>query len=310
MWILWVLLILTIIKLYNKLTTGKCYCDNIMTGKVVIVTGASRGLGYETALDLARRGAKVIVTCRDDIRGKQAVETIISCTKNKFVRYIQLDLSSLKSVRKFVKEFKSTEAKLDVLINNAGAIFTKRDKTEDGLMRDMQVNYFAPFLLTILLIPILKKSSPSRIVIVSSALHKLGVVSENWCDTEGYFQAYANSKLCNVLFSNELARRLEGSGVVVNSLNPGQVNTSFYRSTTILEKMRSLVLYTFFKSPEEGAQTSIFLAVSDECDYVSGRYYEDCKESSVSLKAKDKDLAAKLWSMSEKLVKLSPEEVI
>ncbi|XP_013167873.1 PREDICTED: retinol dehydrogenase 14-like [Papilio xuthus] len=307
MWLLWLLLTLVIIKIFNKLTTGKCSSGNIMTGKVVIVTGASRGLGYETALDLARRGAKVIVACRDDTRGKQAVETIINKTKNKFVRYIKLDLSSLKSVREFVNEFTSKEAKLDVLINNAGAICTK---TEDGIMRDMQVNHFGPFLLTILLTPILKKSSPSRVVIVSSALHKLGYVPENWSNTGSYFQAYANSKLCNILFSNELARRLEGSGVVVNSLNPGQVNTSLYRSSTLLEKMRSLVLYTFFKSPEEGAQTSIYLAVADECDDVSGRYYEDCKESCMSHKAKDKDLAAKLWSMSEKFVKLSPEEVI
>lgn len=279
MWLLWVLISLLFIKLFNKLTTGKCYSDNIMTGKVVIVTGASGGLGYETALDLARRGAKVIIACRDDIRGKNAVAKIINTTKNKFVRYIQLDLSSLTSVRKFVKEFINTESKLDVLINNAGAICTKRDKTEDGIMRDMQVNHFAPFLLTVLLTPILKKSSPSRVVIVSSALHKLGEVPENWSNTEGYFQAYANSKLCNILFSNELARRLEGSGVVVNSLNPGQVNTSLYRSSTLLEKMRSLVLYTFFKSPEEGAQTSIYLAVADECDDISGRYFEDCKES-------------------------------
>ncbi|CAK1589979.1 unnamed protein product [Parnassius mnemosyne] len=281
-----------------------------MTGNVVIVTGASGGIGFETALDLARRGAKVIIACRDDERGKQSVETIIKATKNKFVRYIHLDLSSLKSVRKFVKDFTSTEAKLDVLINNAGVIYPGREKTEDGIMKDMQINYFGPFLLTVLLVPMLKKSAPSRVVIVSSAMHKLGNIQNINEQTEGYLQAYANSKLCNVLFSNELARRLEGTGVTVNSLNPGQVNTSLYRSSSLLEKLKSLVLYFFFKSPAEGAQTSIYLAVSHECDYMTGCYLEDCSESRMSPKAMDKELAAKLWSISEELVKLSPEETV
>lgn len=309
-WVVWVAAALLLIKAFNKLTTGRCYCDSVMTGQVVIVTGASGGIGYETALDLARRGAKVIVACRDNERGKLAARQIIRETRNIHVRFIRLDLSSLKSVRSFVQEFTRTEAKLDVLVNNAGAICTRRTTTEDGMVKDMQVNHFGPFLLTLLLVPMLKKSAPSRVVVVSSALHRLGEMGDlNDC-TEGYFQAYANSKLCNVLFSNELARRLIGTGVTVNSANPGQVNTSLYRSSSVLEKMRSLVLYTFFKSPEEGAQTSIYLAVSDECADTTGCYFEDCKEGRMSPKAKDTQLAVKLWTISEELVKLAPEESI
>lgn len=310
LWLFWILVTLGLIKILNKLSNGKCYSDNVMSGKVVIVTGANSGIGYATALELARRGAKVILGCRDDQKGKDAAAAIIKATKNKAVKYIYLDLSSLKSVRAFVEEFKNTEAKLDVLINNAGASGMGKKMTEDGIIRDMQVNHFGPFLLTVLLTPMLIKSAPSRIVIVSSMLHKFGTIEGiNEEGRYGYLQAYCNSKLCNVLFSNELARRLEGTGVDVNSLHPGQVNTSLYRAT-LLEKLRSLVLYTFFKSPEEGAQTSLYLAVSDECDLVSGRYFADCEESTMSWKAEDRMMAANLWSMSEELVKLEPHEKI
>lgn len=299
-----------LIKILNKLSNGKCYSDNVMSGKVVIVTGANSGIGYATALELARRGARVILGCRDDEKGKAAVASIVKVTKNKSVRYIYLDLSSLSSVRKFVDEFKNTEAKLDVLVNNAGASGMGKKMTEDGIIRDMQVNHFGPFLLTVLLTPMLIKSAPSRVIIVSSMLHKFGTIKEiNKEGRYGYFKAYCNSKLCNVLFSNELAKRLEGTGVDVNSLHPGQVNTSLYKAT-LLEKLRTLILYTFFKSPEEGAQTSLYLAVSDDCDQVTGRYFADCTESTMSWKAEDRTMAAELWAMSEELVKLKPEEKI
>ncbi|XP_028159966.1 retinol dehydrogenase 14-like [Ostrinia furnacalis] len=310
MWLFWVLVTLVLIKFLNKLSNGKCYADTVMTGKVVIVTGANSGIGYATALELARRGAEVILGCRDDKKGQEAVESIIKATKNKKVKYIYLDLSSFKSIRSFVEEFKRMEAKLDVLINNAGASGMGLKKTEDGIIRDMQVNHFGPFLLTVLLTPLLVKSAPSRVIIVSSMLHKFGTIQDiNEEGRHGWFQNYCNSKLCNVLFSNELAKRLEGTGVVVNSVHPGQVNTSLYRST-LLDKIRSLVLYTFFKSPEEGAQTSLYLAVSDDCDQVTGRYFADCSESSMSWKAEDRGLASELWYMSEIFVKLRPEEKI
>ncbi|XP_045770006.1 retinol dehydrogenase 14-like [Maniola jurtina] len=307
--IIWTLVALFSIKIFNKLSTGKCYADTVMSGKVVVVTGASGGIGFETALELARRGAKLIIACRSHEKGEKAVRRIIRRANNKRVRFIHLDLTSLSSVRKFVHELETSEAKLDVLINNAGAICTTREKTEDGILKDLQINYLGPFLLTVLLIPMLKKAAPSRVVVVSSSWHKFGTTEDLNSEKYGYIQSYANSKLCNVIFSKELARRLEGTGVDVNSLNPGQVNTSLYRSSTVLEKIRSLLLYAFFKTPAEGAQTSVYLAVSCECDQISGKYFEDCQEVRASYKADDEESAAKLWAVSQELVRLTPDEI-
>lgn len=310
MWIIiWIIIVLISIKIFNKLSTGRCYDDSVMSGKVVVVTGASGGIGYETALELARRGAKLIIACRNRGKGEEAVRKIVKITNNKRISYIHLDLTSLGSVRRFVEELKATVVKLDVLINNAGAICTTGEKTEDGLLKDLQINHLGPFLLTILLIPLLRKAAPSRVVVVSSLWHKFGTIKDLNSDKYRYVQSYANTKLCNVLFSNELARRLDGTGISVNSLNPGQVNTSLYRSSNILEKLRSLLLYAFFKTPEEGAQTSIYLAVSYECDQVTGEYFEDCRRSRASPKADDEESAVKLWSISQELVKLTPEEI-
>ncbi|KAF9406155.1 hypothetical protein HW555_013375 [Spodoptera exigua] len=308
MWFFWLLIALVVIKTYNKITNGKCYADNVMSGKVVIVTGGNSGIGYETALELARRGAKVILGCRDEKRGQKAADSIVKKTKNRSVRYMHLDLSSFASIRKFVEDFKSSEAKLDILINNAGASGVHRDRTEDGLIRDMQVNYFGPFLLTVLLTPLLKKSAPSRVIIVTSTLHRFGNISD-LNNPHSFIRTYCDSKLCNILFSNELARRLENTGVSVNSLHPGHVNTSFYKAT-ILEKLRTMIFYTFFKNPVEGAQTSLYLAISDDCDETSGGYFVDCKPGYMGMKARNEDLAAKLWDLSEQMVGLKPEETI
>lgn len=265
-------------------------------------------MGFETALRLARRGAKVILACRDEKKGKEAAERISRMVKHAKVRYQFLDLCSLNSIREFVDKFKESEAKLDVLINNAGASGMGLKKTKDGIIRDMQVNHFGPFLLTLLLVPLLKKSARSRVVMVSSVLHKFGRTDNlNVEGKYGYLQTYCNSKLCNVLFSNELARRLEGSGVTVNSLHPGHVNTTLFRST-IIEKLRCLILYTLFKTPEEGAQTAIYLAASDECSSVTGGYFVDCEEAQMAINAADPLLASELWSLSEKLVGLKAEE--
>ncbi|XP_038214978.1 retinol dehydrogenase 14-like [Zerene cesonia] len=309
MWLAWIVLAILGIKVFNKLTSGKCYADTVMSGKVVVVTGASGGIGFETALELAKRGAKVIIACRNDKKGERAVRIIKKITKNKRVRHIHLDLTSLASVRQFCHEMSSTEAKLDVLVNNAGAICTTRERTSDGLLKDMQINYFGPFLLTNLLIPMLKAGAPSRVVVVSSAWHKFGTIDGIDDDRTGYIQSYANSKLCNILFTKELARRLRDTCIVVNCLNPGQVNTSLYRSSTILEKLRSVLLYFFFKTPAEGAQTSVYVAVSDDCDLVTGGYFEDCREARPSAKAEDEVLARKLWTVTERLVHLKPDEL-
>lgn len=309
MWyLLWLVFTLALIKIYNKWSTGKFYSRAVLTGKVVIVTGGNSGIGFATAAELARRGAKVILGCRDSKRGKRAVEKIRKLSKNRAViRHIDLDLASLTSIRSFVEEFVSTEARLDILINNAGTSGISQGKTEDGIVRDMQINHFGPFLLTLLLVPILKKSAPSRVIVLSSVLHRFGRIDNlNKENYHTYVQAFCNSKLCNLLFSTELARRLEGTGVVVNGAHPGQVNTSLYKST-IFEKLRSLVLYSFFKSPHDGAQTSVYLAASDECDQVTGKYFADCAEAKMSCKVNE-DNAKELWNLSEELVNLRPEE--
>lgn len=319
MWWLWLILSLIFIKLYNKSVCGWCYARNIMTGKVVIVTGANAGIGFETAFNMARRGAKVYLACRDDARGAKAVEEIVSRTGNKHVIYKHLDLASLNSVRSFVEDIKKAEYRVDVLINNAGMTGYGLKKTEDGIVTEMQVNHFGHFLLTVLLVPLLKKSDDARVVVVASTLHRFGSIDFKTINKEatwkipyyGAIRLYSTSKLCNVLFSNELARRLEGTTVTVNSLHPGHVRTSIYKNLDrVTETIMNFLLSTFFKSAVEGAQTSIYLAAADDLTGTTGRFFEECKEARMSVKAEDEELAEKLWNYSAELVKLKPEEAI
>lgn len=306
-WLVYIIVSLALIKLYNTFTSGKCYSDVLLNGKVAIVTGSADGIGYVTALDLASRGARVILGCPHDTRGRDAVTEIIKSTNNDSVTCINLDLKSLTSVRRFVDEFKRLGLKLDILVNSADTRTGGDRKTEDGLIECMQINYLSQFLLTILLVPLLKKSAPSRVVIVSSNLHIYGNV-KNINEPTFSLQAYCNSKLCGVLFSNELSRRLEGTGVVVNSLHPGYINTD--ESLTIIGKIQNLFLSIFFKNPAEGAQTSLHLAVSDDCDQVTGKYFTDCTESATSAAGDNRELAAELWTQTSDLVKLKLEENI
>lgn len=289
-----------------------------MTGNVIIVTGANAGIGYETAFNLARRGAKVFLACRDDEKGKTAAEEIIKKTGNKHVFYKNLDLASLDSVRRFADDFKRNEVKLDVLINNAGGIGYGNEKTADGIIREMQTNHFGPFLLTILLVPLLKKADSGRVIMVSSVAHRFGKIDfktineeTKWRNMFTAFKVYNCSKLCNVLFSNELARRLEGTRVTVNSLHPGCVRTSIYKNVdSITETVVNFIFSTFFKNSVEGAQTTIYLAVAEDVLGVTGKYFADCKETAASKTAMDKELASQLWRLSVELVKLKPEEAL
>ncbi|KAJ8733300.1 hypothetical protein PYW08_001598 [Mythimna loreyi] len=300
------------IKVYYKLTTGICKCSNHLVGKVTIVTGGNKGIGYETAKNLAERGARVILACRNEGLGIAARDKIIKATGNTDVHYRQLDLSSLASVRAFADGVIKTEKRLDILINNAGVFEVDNVKTEDGLLLAVQTNHFGPFLLTNLLLPLLKTSAPSRIINVSSRAHGNGKVQFDNLNAEketkesySILNVYSNTKLFNILMTVELTQRLEGTGVTANSLHPGVVETEIIQLKSIWARMLLPPVKYLFKDSWEGAQTSIYLAVSREVDGVSGKYYVDCKETKVLTPlAEDKNLARKLWEVSEKLVGL------
>lgn len=301
------------VKAYLKLTQGINKSSKHLVGKVVIVTGGNAGIGFETSKDLADRGARVIIACRNEGRGNKARDQIIAATGNQDVHYRSLDLASLTSVRKFADDFNNTENRLDILINNAGVAEGDNVKTEDGLQLGMQINHFGPFLLTNLLLPKLKASAPSRIINVSSIAYRAGVVDfqnlnleKETDETFSFMKLYSNTKLCNVYMTVELERQLKGTGVTVNCLHPGAVDTNILNG---LEKPWVKYLYKpvfrfVSKTSWEGAQTSIYLAVSPEVNDVSGRYFSDCSEQKLTKVARDPEIARKLWEVSERLVKL------
>jgi NAD(P)-dependent dehydrogenase (short-subunit alcohol dehydrogenase family) len=204
---------------------GQYTKDTKINGKVVIITGANSGIGKETAIDLAKRGGKVYIACRDIKRGEDALKEIKEKSGTDNVYFLQLDLASLDSVREFSRKFHELESQLHILINNAGVMACPKSLTKDGFEMQLGTNHLGHFLLTNLLLHLLKASSPSRIIVVSSLFHIVGKIRKNDLFGEKfYFRwfAYASSKLANILFSNELAKRLEGSGVTVNSCHPGK----------------------------------------------------------------------------------------
>ncbi|EFX80894.1 hypothetical protein DAPPUDRAFT_50761 [Daphnia pulex] len=305
-----ILVVLGAIKAYLILTTGVCTSTKKLTGKTVIITGANTGIGKETALDLAKRGARVILACRDPKKAAIAKEDIIRESRNKNVFIRQLDLTSLKSVRKFAADILKSELRLDILINNAGCATIEKKLTEDGLEVQMQSNHFGHFLLTNLLL------GNVRIINVSSTAHRWikklnldDLTFERDPSDNKILNIYGITKLCNVLFSKELAKKLEPFGVTVNCLHPGAVKTEIFRNApTWFQIIAAVCIPLFFKSAKEGAQTSIHLAVADEVANVTGEYFSDCKIAKTSKLAKDLELAKQLWEVSETFVKLKPEE--
>lgn len=305
-----VIFIVIMVKVYQKLTVGICRTSAHMVGKVVIVTGGNSGIGLETAKDLASRGARVILACRSLRRANAAKEEIVNVSGNDNVHCYQLDLSSLASVREFCNLIIRNEKRLDVLINNAGAGGLGNYKTPDGMHVGMQVNYFAPFLLTCLLLPLLKSSAPSRIVNVSSMIHQYGEMDFDNLNMEKYWSdhlVYANSKLFLNLMTLELSGRLKGTGVTVNALHPGIAATNLFRNipSAIIRSIVDKSIGIIFQTPWEAAQTSIFLAVSSDVNEVSGKYFCGCREKKPSKVSQDTEIAKRLWVESEKLVKFS-----
>lgn len=283
----------------------------LMRGKTVIITGANCGIGRATAAELLRLQARVILACRDTERAEEAARELREETGDSGEVVVkQLDLSSLRSVQRFCQEVLREEPNLDVLINNAGVFQCPYTKTEDGFEMQFGVNHLGHFLLTHLLLGLLKSSAPSRIVVVSSKLYKYGEINFDDLNSEKSYNrgsAYSRSKLANILFTRELARRLEGTGVTVNVLHPGIVRTNLGRHINIpvlVKPLFNVVSWAFFKSPAEGAQTSVFLAASPEVEGVSGKYFGDCKEEDLIPKAMDDLVARKLWDISEVMVGL------
>ncbi|CAD7011955.1 unnamed protein product [Ceratitis capitata] len=303
-----IVLIILLLLLVKWLMQGGKYKKNTMiNGKVVIVTGANSGIGAETALGLAKRGGKIYMACRDMKKCEKVRQRIISETKNKEIYALKLDLASLKSIREFVREFKSREDHLDILINNAGVMGCPRTLTEDGFEMQIGINHMGHFLLTNLLLDWLQKSPPSRIVVVASLAHGRGEIKKDDLNSELDYDnrgAYAQSKLANVLFTRELARRLAGTGVTVNALHPGVVATDIVRDAGT--SFKSFVFYIILnyvawpltKTIKNGAQTTLYAALDLDLVEVTGKYFSDCKLKDVSKQAQDDQLAAWLWDTS------------
>jgi NAD(P)-dependent dehydrogenase (short-subunit alcohol dehydrogenase family) len=272
-----------------------------MTGKVCIVTGANAGIGKETALGLAKLGATVVMLCRDRDRAEAAQREIKQKSGNDKVELMICDLGSQKLIGQFASEFKQHHDRLDVLVNNAGVLMRERSLDEEGVESTFAVNHLGYFRLTNVLLDSLKRSATARIVNVASTAHKYGKIDiGGWVIGRDYsaFSAYANSKLANVLFTYELARRLEGTGVTANCLHPGAVGTNLFRG---LPKLLQALIALVTMGPERGARTSIYLASSPEVEGVRGKYFARRKQERSSDASYDREAARKLWEVSEEL---------
>ncbi|KAM6313465.1 retinol dehydrogenase 13-like [Aegotheles albertisi] len=286
-------------------------CPTDLTGKTVIVTGANSGIGKCVALDLARRNARTILACRSRERGQAAVEEIRAATGNPAVLLQLVDTSSMASVRAFARDVLREEKRLDVLVNNAAVTGLPFAITPEGLEQTFATNYLGPFLLTNLLLDLLKASAPARIVNVSSFRHSSGTADVRYLTGQQAVSgsgdsAYSCTKLMNILFTAELARRLRGTGVTVNALSPGLVSTSIMRHFGWVLRTLFLLIRPFIKSAEQGAASTIFCAVSEEAAGITGKYFEsDCGLALPSATARDAGLARKLWEESERLTGLA-----
>jgi NAD(P)-dependent dehydrogenase (short-subunit alcohol dehydrogenase family) len=277
-----------------------------MKDKVCIVTGSNSGIGKETALALANLGAKVVMVVRDKERGEKALSEIIKKTGRHNTVLMICDLSSLNSIRHFTKEFTDTYDGLNVLINNAGAVFDKRQITVDGFERTLAVNYLGPFLLTHELLPLLKSSAPSRIINLSSGLYKSGKINLDDLQSEKNYngmRVYASVKLMVIMHTYDLARRLEGTGVTVNAVLPGFVATNLGRNSgSRLSSLMFRLVRPFQISAKKGAETSVYLASSSEVEGVTGKCFSKIKETRTSPTSYNPKIQTLLWDATTKLL--------
>ena len=279
-----------------------------MNGKICLVTGGTNGIGKSTAQELARMGAMVIIVGRDAQKTSQVVEEIRTASGNPGVGSMLADLSSEQEVRRLAGEFKSKYSHLHVLINNAGGFFLRRQLKGNGIEMTFALNHLASFLLTNLLLDTMKASAPARIINVSSNAHTSGKIEFDNLQGERQYgpKAYDNSKLANILFTMELARRLAGTDVTVNALHPGFVATGFAKNNgKVIAALISLISPLVARSPAKGAETSIYLASSHSVQGITGKYFFDSHVTPPAPQATDMVVARKLWDVSAKLVHLA-----
>lgn len=286
---------------------------NPMHGRVVVITGANSGIGLATAKALAAQGATVVMTARDAAKGNEAAREVAAFSASEEVYPVTFDLSNLTSVRKGAAQILQQFEKIHVLINNAGLVLSERRLSADGYEMTFAVNHLGHFLLTNLLLERLETSSPSRIINVASTAHKQargGVPFADLQSAQHYrgMQVYAASKLENILFTTELARRLEKTTITANALHPGVVATGYARDgdTSGVLAFGIKVIKPFVLTPEQGAKTSIFLAADPGVEKVTGKYFVKCKEARPSKAATDAYAAQHLWKVSEELVARAP----
>jgi NAD(P)-dependent dehydrogenase (short-subunit alcohol dehydrogenase family) len=278
-----------------------------MEGKVVLITGGTSGIGRAAATALAAMGAEVVVTGRSKERGEAAVEEIRGTSGSKGVSLVLADLAVQAEVRELAQEFRERHDRLDVLVSNAGLIQSRRTETPDGLELTLAVNHLAPFLLTNLLLDLLKKSAPSRVITVSSEARRGASINFDDLQSERRyraFQVYGMTKLANILFTYELAERLKGTGVVANCLHPGAVNTNFGSSNRSFGTLLFRAFKPFMRTPEEGADTVVYLASSSEVGSMTGGYLTDRKVVSSFDEPHDEATQKRLWEVSEELTNL------
>lgn len=275
-----------------------------MEGKICMVTGATAGIGKATAHGLAEMGAKVIVVGRNPEKCARVVEEIRKATRNQNVDCLLADLTDLSQIHRLALHFQESYPRLHVLINNAGAIFLTRRETVDGIEMTFALNHLSYFLLTLLLLDELKASAPSRVVNVSSNGHFGKRLNFDDLQSErGYkfMQVYGRSKLANLYFTFELARRLDGTGVTVNALHPGFVATDMGKNNGLLARLIVPLIHFRSLTPEQGAQTSLYLASSPDVKGISGEYFVKCKIGHVDPIARDPEAARRLWRTSAEL---------
>ncbi len=289
--------------------------ENPLRDKVCLVTGGTSGIGRVAAMELAKQGAKVIVTGRDEARGAAVVADIQRAantntnTNTASAVFLAADLSEQSNVRRLAGQVQQRCDKLDILINNAGTVYAERKLTRDGIERTLATNHLAPFLLTNLLHGQLAAAGGSaRVVTVSSDAHRFGRIDLDDLGGQARYSpigAYSNSKLANILFTTELTRRWKGEGVTANSLHPGVVRTNIWSNSKGGLRLLTWLAQPFMISAERGARTIVYLAASSEVDGTTGAYFVKCREVVPAPAARDAELAARLWEASAKLTGLA-----